>query len=218
MKVTVACRSSPLSKAQIKEVEEELSLFFPSLQFVPTFLLSRGDLDLTSSLRNLEKTDFFTKEIDALQLAGGCRISIHSAKDLPEPLTRGLAIAALTKGVDPTDVIVLREGDTIESLPQNAKIGTSSVRREENVLNLRSDLQCTDVRGNILARLKLLDQGFVDGLVMAEAALIRLNLTQRNRIQLPGISAPLQGKLAVVVLENDAEMLQLFTCIDGRKS
>ena len=172
--------------------------------------------DLKTSLRTLEKTDFFTKEIDALQLSGHCRISIHSAKDLPEPLPKGLVLAALTKGMDPSDVIVLRDQETVQSLLFRAKIGTSSARREQNIKSLRSDLQCVDIRGDILTRLALLDQGHVDGVVMAEAALIRLKLTQRNRILLPGEKAPLQGQLAVLALENDEEMQTLFSSIDIR--
>ena len=118
-----------------------------------------GDKDQKTSLRTLEKTDFFTKEIDELQLAGGCRISIHSAKDLPDPLPKGLTMVALTQGVDPSDSLVLRENETIESLPHGAKMGTSSARREKNIRDLRSDFICVDVRGNIQARLALLDQG-----------------------------------------------------------
>lgn len=212
----VAARSSPLSRAQLEEVRQELKQFHPNIEFHPIWVETTGDKDLKTSLRTLEKTDFFTKEIDALQLSGLCRISIHSAKDLPEPLPKGLVLAALTKGVDPSDAIVLRDQETLQSLPYAAKIGTSSARREQNIKSLRSDLQCVDIRGTILTRLALLDQGYVDGVVMAEAALIRLKLTQRNRIPLLGERAPLQGQLAVLTLENDQEMQTLFRSIDTR--
>lgn len=216
--IVVGARGSPLSIAQCHEVLEELKQFHPHIAFHPIWVETTGDKDLRTSLRALEKTDFFTKEIDALQLSGGCRISIHSAKDLPEPLPRGLALAALTKGVDPSDSLLLRDGESLENLPLRAKIGTSSVRREKNIVSLRSDFVCVDIRGNIQTRLSLLDQGLVDGLIIAEAALIRLKLTHRNRIPLPGEGAALQGQLAVIAREDDEEMRALFRCIDVRRS
>jgi hydroxymethylbilane synthase len=215
-KISVAARSSALSKAQVEEVYREISQHHPAVQFHPFFIETTGDRDLTTSLRTLDKTDFFTKEIDAFQLAGGCRISIHSAKDLPEPLTLGLHIAALTQGVDASDALVLRQGESIQDLPLAARIGTSSFRREQNIQALRSDLCCVDIRGSIEQRLSLLDTGRIDGLVVAEAALIRLQLIYRNRIKLMGKTAPMQGRLAVLSCADDEEMKQLFSCIDDR--
>lgn len=215
--IKVGARGSLLSRAQLQEVLQELRVFHPEVEFDPVWIDTTGDRDLHTSLRTLEKTDFFTKEIDSLQLAGGCRISIHSAKDLPDPMPKGLTLIALTKGVDPSDSIVVRPFQTLESLPWGAKIGTSSVRREKNIAELRSDFQCVDIRGNIQRRLSLLDDGAVDGVVMAEAALIRLNLTHRTRFPLQGERAPLQGQLAVVGIEGDVEMQKLFQCIDVRQ-
>lgn len=214
--IKVGARGSPLSRAQMDEVLEELRQFDAGIVFEPVWVETTGDKDLKTSLRTLEKTNFFTKEIDDLQKSGGCRISIHSAKDLPDPLAEGLILVALTKGVDPSDVIVLRQGETLEGLSLNAKLGTSSARREQNIRDLRSDFVCVDIRGNIQRRLALLDEGVVDGIVMAEAALIRLKLTHRTRVPLPGERAELQGQLAVLALEGDEEMAQLFQCIDVR--
>ncbi|MBS0650037.1 MAG: hydroxymethylbilane synthase [Verrucomicrobia bacterium] len=208
----VGGRQSRLSRAQVFEVLSEIQAFHPHVEFEPVWLETTGDRDLATSLRNLEKTDFFTKEIDQKQVQGEFRISIHSAKDLPEPLASGLQIVALTKGVDSSDVIVLRK----DHLPFGAKIGTSSVRREQNIKDLRSDLVCADIRGTIDSRLEQLDAGDYDGIVMAEAALIRLGLADRKRITLPGECAPLQGQLAVIARANDEEMAQLFSCIDTR--
>ncbi len=214
--LSVGARNSALSKRQVEEVYAEMRQHHPTIQFRHFFIETTGDRDLTTSLRTMDKTDFFTKEIDAFQLAEGCRISIHSAKDLPEPLTPGLNIVALTRGIDASDALVLREGETIENLSFAARIGTSSFRREKAIHALRSDLCCIEIRGSIERRLFLLDSGVVDGLVIAEAALIRLQLTQRNRIKLSGETAPLQGKLAVLARVDDEEMKQLFSCIDAR--
>lgn len=212
-RITVAARASALSRAQVEEVLVELRKKHPWVEFRPLFLETTGDRDLTTSLRDLDKTDFFTKEIDTLQLAGGCRISVHSAKDLPEPLAPGLCIVALTKGLAPFDALVLPAYVTLDSLAVGARIGTSSPRREKAIASLRSDLRPVDVRGSIERRLALLDAGAIDGLIVAEAALLRLKLTQRNRIPLAGETAPLQGKLAVLARIGDEEMKQLFSCI-----
>lgn len=203
--ITVGARSSNLSKAQVQEVQEEIRHFFPEIVFHPLYLKTFGDKDQKTSLRSLDKTDFFTREIDQMLLKGECRIAIHSAKDLPEPLAKGLTLAALTKGIDPSDSLVLREG-----VGKGATIATSSLRREVSVQKLIPDAQFVDIRGTIEERLQKLLNKEVDGVVVAEAALIRLKLTCLNRIRLPGVAAPLQGRLAIVVRERDQEMLEIF--------
>lgn len=214
--ILVGARPSPLSVAQFKEVEAALKKFHPNitLQMVPIDTV--GDRDMSTSLRTLDKTDFFTKDIDQALLQGACRIAIHSAKDLPEPLHDKLEIIALTEGVDSSDSLVLRAGETLDSLPKGAVIATSSERREEAVRALRSDLTFRDVRGTIHQRLRLLETGEADGIVVAEAALIRLDLLHLNRVKVPGSTTPLQGRLAIVSLKHDAEMASLFTCLDAR--
>lgn len=212
--IVVGARSSPLSIAQLEEVKRELKRFHPEISFVPFLVKTTGDHDKKSSLRMIGKTDFFTKEIDALLLEGKCRIAIHAAKDLPEPLPQGIACVAWTQGVDPSDVLIMRPGVTFETLPQGSCIATSSLRREENVRALRSDLTFVDIRGTIGERLAKLDSGEVDGVVMAEAALIRLGLTDRNRVQIPGGVAPLQGRLAILARSDDSEMKTLFHPLD----
>ncbi len=216
IQLSVGARSSALSRAQTQEVLLELHRFHPEVIFEPIWVETTGDVDLKTSLRLLDKTDFFTREIDSLLLLNRCRIGIHSAKDLPDPLPLGLMMVALTQGVDPSDSLVFRQGENLTSLNVGAKVGTSSVRREQNVHALRSDLICVDIRGTILTRLSQLDEGVVDALIVAEAALIRLGLTDRSRMTLPGASAPLQGQLAVLAREGDEEMMQLFACLDCR--
>lgn len=216
MLIKTASRGSPLATVQIDEVLQELNRFYPAIQFSCTLIETTGDRDQKTSLRSLGKTDFFTKEIDDLLLAGSCRIGIHSAKDLPDPMTPGLSIAALTKGIDPSDSIVLHPGKNLENLPPTPLIATSSARREEAVRELIPHARFTDIRGTIGQRLKALDEG-IDGVVIAEAALIRLGLTCLNRLKLPGETVPFQGQLAVVVRSDDQEMITLFSCIDSRK-
>ena len=206
----VAARRSPLSQVQTREVEQELQQYHPHIHFEPVYQVSHGDQDRTTSLRSLGKTDFFTREIDALVLSGDCDIAIHSAKDLPDPLPEGLSLVCLTRGLDSSDSLVFRAAESLNSLRSGACIATSSTRREEAVRQLRSDLIFRDIRGTIEERLAVVDQGEADGVVIAEAALIRLGLTHRSRIRLPGSTTPLQGQLAVVAKQESLKVKELF--------
>lgn len=208
--IRIGARDSPLSKVQVQEVHEELKQFFPEIIFRPIFVKTLGDKDKKTSLRLLEKTDFFTREIDQLLLKGECRAAIHAAKDLPDPLPDGLILAAITKGIDPADSLVIHEGETLSTLPACALIGTSSIRREEMVRHWLPGCRFVDLRGTIEERLERLARQEIDGLVVAEAALIRLGLTGLNRFRLEGETAPLQGKLAVVIKDGDYEMIEVF--------
>lgn len=200
--VRVASRESPLARAQVAEVLGAFESVLGPLEWEISYLSTVGDLDRKTSLRDLDKTDFFTRELDALLLSGDCDLCIHSAKDLPDPLPRGLAIAALTRGVDPRDALVLRPGETLEELPCGARIATSSLRREEVVRSLRGGLAFVDLRGKIHERLEKLASGEADGVVVAMAALIRLKLTHLNILPLPGETTPFQGRLALVCRES----------------
>ena len=208
--IPTGARSSPLSRKQVEEVAREIQLYHPHVRLIPQWLETTGDKDKKTPLKEVHQSDFFTKEIDELQIRRNFRISIHSAKDLPKPLREELMIVAITQGVDPRDVLVLPEGMSIEDLPYNALIGTSSIRREKALQQLRGDLIAIDIRGTIQERLALLERGKVHALLMAEAALIRLNLTHINRVFLPIEPEPLQGRLAIIARKDDWEMKELF--------
>lgn len=210
MTILVGARSSPLSRAQFEEVRNALQC---GSSLEPVWVQTTGDIDKQTSLRALDKTNFFTKELDEMLLQGKIRISIHSAKDLPDPIPKGLSLIALTKGVDPRDSLVFRPH---ENLAMIRTIATSSERREEVVRSLRSGLRFVDLRGTIGERLALLEKRVVDGVVVAEAALIRLGLTHLNRLILPGETAPMQGRLAILSQEGDEEMSRIFKPLDAR--
>ena len=209
--ITAGARDSLLSKVQVEEVLKEIKEHYPEIEFSTFFLKTKGDKDQETSLLHLEKSNFFTKELDELLLQGKCQITIHSAKDLPNPLPEGLAVVAYTKGIDPSDVLVVKEG--ANSLSKNAKIGTSSLRRIENLRKSYKDVTCVDIRGTIDKRLELLQKGEVDALVIAKAALIRLKLHVRE-LPLLGEPCPMQGKLAILARKGDLSMQELFSKID----
>ena len=214
--LVVGARPSPLSLAQVRELSEALQQYHPHVCFDIHYMSTVGDRNQNTSLRTLDRTDFFTRDIDAWVLEGQERLGIHSAKDLPKSLAAGLTLFCLTKGVDPSDSLVLRPNETLSSLPVGARIATSSIRREEAVGQLRQGFCFSDLRGTIEQRLIKLETGEADGIVVAEAALIRLGLTHLNRIRLPGPIAEGQGQLAVVGREEDQEIKNLFASLDVR--
>ncbi len=183
----IGARSSPLSRAQVEEFKLEFGI-----ECEVVWVKTTGDIDKVTSLRTLDKTDFFTRELDQMLLRGEIDAAVHSAKDLPDPLPRGLWVAALSKGVNSRDSLVIKREPV-------RLVATSSVRREESVRQLYPDCQFVDLRGTIQERL----EKDVDGVVVAEASLIRLNLTHLNRVFLPGETTPGQGKLAIVCRVNE---------------
>lgn len=217
MIVTVGARTSRLSRIQVAEVYGLLTKFCPHIDFHPTFVSSPGDRDQKTALGPMDKTDFFTRDVDRLLLSGAVRIAVHSAKDLPEPLPHGLKIVAITEGVSCHDALVFPTGETYATLPENAVIGVSSPRRVEMIHQIAPDAICKEIRGTIERRIEQLENGNFDAVVIAEAALIRLGIRHLYRLRLPGKAAPLQGQLAILAQDGDREMAQIFHAIDSRR-
>lgn len=170
-------------------------------------ITTAGDRLPDASLARIGGKGVFTKEIEEALLAGRVDIAVHSLKDLPTENPPGLVIAALLPREDPRDVLVSRSGARLAELPSGARVGTSSLRRRSQVLARRPDLQVEDLRGNVPTRLKKVDEGHLDAVIVAAAGLIRLGLAGRitetldEEIMLP---APGQGILAVQTRASDA--------------
>lgn len=211
LKLKVGTRGSPLAHAQVHEI---ITQFKDQLiDFEKVLIRTTGDLDQQTCLKTEEKTNFFTKQIDDAVLNHVIDIAIHSAKDLPETLPEGLEIFAITRGVDSSDALVLKY--PLKKL-RNPIFGTSSLRREEVLKQLFPSCKTQSIRGAIHQRLELLDH--LDGVVIAEAALIRLKLTYLYRVTLPGPSACLQGKLAIVGRKEDHHLKHLFAFLNDQTS
>ena len=207
---TVAARTSPLSRAQVDEVERELRRAYGTYALQRLFVTSHGDLDRTRSLRDLPPSDFFTREVDWLVQEGLADFSVHSAKDLPPEPMEGMCVVGLTQGLDSRDAIVLRQG--LDHLQPGAVIGTSSARRDQAVRQLQPEIIIKDLRGTIEKRLARL-QIDCDGVVIAECALQRLGLGHLPRLFLPGPSARGQGQLALCALETRDDVRELLAPI-----
>ena len=208
-------RPSPLAIKQLEEVEALL----PSVGFERVAIRTKGDADKRTPLSEIEGTDFFTREIEDALLSGKIDVAVHSAKDLEEEMPEGIAIAAMTRSISPYESLVSSGRDTLKTLPSGSVIGTSSAKRKEAVLKYRSDLVVRDIRGNIEERLRQLDEGLFDAVIVAHAALIRLGYEYRIAQVIPTDIIephPLQGRITVQVRKERKDLIKIFRSIDER--
>lgn len=201
-KLRVGTRGSRLALAQTNEVVGWLGGWDAS---VITFNTT-GDRDKETPIDRVEGTDFFTDRIEKALLEGKIDLAVHSAKDVPDAVPEGLMIAAVTRSIDPDDVLVSRDKLKLAQLPAGVKVGTSSRRRKEQLLKLRPDLEVVNLRGNIDERLARLDAGEYNAIVVAAAGLIRLGLEKRINERLSFETVKGQGSLALEIRENDVEL------------
>jgi len=209
----VGTRTSPLALRQVEEVLGALKRFYPSIKVEIKGIDTYGDKDKDTPISKIEGSNFFTKEIDEALLQGEIDIAIHSAKDLPENLTPGLFTVAITRSIDPFDVLVAKKNLRLSELKVGARVGTSSLRRKAQLESYRKDFQIIDIRGNIGERLRLLDETELDGIVVAAAGLIRLGLEKRITQRIPFDILrphPLQGRLAVIARRDDEDIIYLY--------
>jgi len=212
--VKIASRPSALALVQVDEIIQDLKAHGKVFDHQIVKIETAGDKDKITPLTN-SSDNFFTDAIDAALLDGRADIAIHSAKDLPQHLPKGLKIFALTKGMDDKDAWVSRMH--WKDLPPNASVGTSSILRQKQILHMRPDVTIVNIRGTIHERLQLVKESKVDGIIVAACALKRLNLETEIKDIFPWEGMPLQGQLAVVGRHNDHELENLFSGIDVRR-
>lgn len=204
MQVRIGSRPSPLALRQAREAAVLLQKIYPGAVFKIVRILTAGDKDKLTPLSEVEGGDFFTREIDQALLKGEIDFGIHSSKDLPQVLPKGLSVALETSSLSPYDALVSKGDLKFKELPPGYRIGVSSQRRKEQIRDLRGDLVIVDVRGNIEERLGMLDTGSIDALIIAHAALLRLGLEYRIAEVLPleiFPTHPKQGSLSLVARE-----------------
>lgn len=213
--IRAGSRASRLAKVQVKEIFALLARAGWKVDYEAVTFDTSGDKDRTTSLTTNPADDFFTDTLDEALLKGEIDIAIHSAKDLPKLLAKGLDIIALTESIDDTDAFIGRA--KFSDLPAGAKIGTSSLVRQQGVRELRPDLAAVDIRGNIEDRIRQFKEGKFDAIIVAACALKRLGLEKEITEILPWEAAPLQGQLAVVAHSMNYELKRLFAKIDVRR-
>ena len=174
------------------------------------------------ALWKLEGTGFFTSQIETALLKGEADFAVHSFKDLPTVETNGLKIAALCRREYIEDVLVAaRSHKTIQDLPVGARIGTSSLRRRAQIKHIRQDLETATIRGSVESRIKKVDSGEVDAVILARAGLERLGLGDRiSGIFEPTefLPAPGQGTLAIQTRSDDEETIQVISALNNESS
>ena len=206
-KITVGSRESPLAKAQVKVFLDVLSNKFgvSALKFIKSkFLKTSGDIFLNKNISEIGNKGLFTKEIDEAQLRSEIDIAVHSLKDLPAVLPKGLFIGGVLKRERPNDVIFSLKKYDIKKSSKKIILGTSSIRRKIQLMHLNKNLDVLEIRGNVGTRIKKVIDGIFDGVILAEAGLRRLNITEnyksidiRNIIPAVG-----QGVIALVIKKN----------------
>jgi len=222
--IKIGARPSKLSLKQVEEVIEKLrNLTKVSYTFEIKTYKTTGDIDKETSISEIEGSDFFTDTIEKALLNNEIDVAVHSAKDLPDVIPKGLKIVAITKSLNPFDALVVREElkkfGRLDKLPKGAVVGASSIRRKEALRKYRDDLIIKDIRGNIDERLEKLDKGEYDGIIVAACALIRLRLENRISQIIPFNIVqphPLQGCLAIEAREDDYEIEQIFSKLNSR--
>lgn len=217
--VRVGTRKSPLALWQTRWVIARLAEVWPQIQFEEVPMVTQGDLLLDRPLDQAGGRGLFVAEMEEALLEGAIDLAIHSMKDLPIDLALGLTLGPVPPRADPRDLLVSRHGwQSLDQVPEGARVGTSSPRRKAQLLAQRPDLQIFPVRGNLGTRLRKLDEGQVDGLVLAAAGLARLGY------QVPGfpldppgfLPAVGQGALGVELRADDTWLLERLAPIGDR--
>ena len=206
--IIIGTRGSKLALWQADYIEQRLREEYPGLSVTQKRVTTKGDRILDVPLAKIGGKGLFTKELEEEMLSGGIDLAVHSLKDMPAKVPDGLVIAAVTKRLDPGDALVSNRFSSFEELPKGARVGTSSLRRRAQLLCARPDLEMLDLRGNVNTRLRKLDEGEYDAIVLAVAGLKRLGFADRIRQVLPRemvLPAVGQGALAIETREDDRE-------------
>ena len=208
-KLTIGTRGSTLALTQANWVKDQLLQHYPQCQITVLPIKTTGDRMSTLPISKMGGKGVFIKEIERALLDGEVDCAVHSMKDLPMEFPRGLLLTAITPREDPSDVFVSQTYSGLETLPAKATVATGSLRRKVQLLHYRSDLEIKEIRGNVDTRLAKLESGFAEGLILAAAALKRLNQTSsisqhlHYDICLPAAG---QGALGIEVREKDISL------------
>lgn len=215
--IRTGTRESALALEQTGWVIDRLGELHPGLRFEVIGIKTQGDAILDVSLSKIGGKGLFVKEIEQALLDGRIDLAVHSMKDLPAAIPAGLVIAAVTRRVDPRDVLISPSGLGLDRLPPGARVGTSSLRRAAQLLHHRPDLDIVSLRGNIGTRLRKLDELDLDAVVLAAAGLERMGWSNlMTEVLGPEICLPAagQGALGIEVRAGDRATTALVAALD----
>ena len=211
----IGTRASKLARWQSDWVASQLVARGHAIEIVE--IPTTGDLQQSGPIASLGSTGVFTKVIQQALIDGRVDVAVHSLKDLPTAPIAGLALAAIPEREGVRDALVSPLADSIDALPDGARVGTGSHRRRAQLLNLRPDLRVLDLRGNVDTRLRKLDEGQYDAILLAEAGLRRLGLAERITQAIPEsqmLPAPGQGALGIECRVGDEAVLTALVALD----
>ena len=209
-RLILGTRGSALAWAQSSAFAADLEACHPGLKVELKKIVTSGDRIQDRFLSEVGGKGLFVKEIEESLLRGEVDLAVHSLKDVPAELATGLTIAIYPRRLDFEDVLISSERRRLEDLPLRAKVGTSSLRRRLQMARIRPDLQFEMLRGNIDTRLRKLEEGLFDAIVLAKAGMRRLGVDLSKAVDLPIVAAPGQGTLAIETREDDARVQQLL--------
>lgn len=217
----IGSRGSQLALWQAGHIKSLLENRYAGLTVTITKIKTTGDKITDVPLAMVGGKGLFVKEIEDALFRNDIDIAVHSMKDVPTDLPDGLCMPAITEREDPRDVLISRDGVSFIHLPAGAHIGTSSLRRISQLLNQRPDLKISPLRGNLDTRLKKLDSGAFDAIILAAAGIIRLGWGDKITEFLPvNLSIPAigQGALCIECREGDRDVLDMIDWLDHRES
>jgi hydroxymethylbilane synthase len=220
--IRIGSRKSQLALVQTHWVRDELQKQFPDLTFEVTTMDTQGDKVLDVSLSKIGDKGLFTQELEDGMLQGDIDFAVHSLKDLPTRLPEGLMLGCITQREDPADALVVHEkhqDKQLDTLPAGAVIGTSSLRRLAQLRHHFPQLTFKDIRGNLNTRLRKLDEGQYDAIILAVAGLERLGMGDRIHQVIPAeisLHAVGQGALGIECRTEDPEILDLIKTLEDR--
>jgi hydroxymethylbilane synthase len=215
--LTIGTRGSALALRQVELVTAAIRSGDPSAQVETSIIQTEGDRRAEVSLEEIGGQGVFVKDIEARLLRGEIDIAVHSLKDMPAEQPDGLTVAAVLPRTDARDALAARDGLALAGLPPGARIGSDSPRRAIQVLAMRPDVEVASIRGNVDTRLRKVEAGEYDAVILAVAGLERLGLLDRAsqvftvREMLPAVG---QGVLAVQCRAGDAELVEYLAALD----
>jgi hydroxymethylbilane synthase len=221
MVLKIGTRGSKLALAQSQWIKEKLEARNPDLAVELVTIKTTGDKILDSPLSKIGGKALFVKEIEEALLKKAVDLAIHSMKDVPAELPEGLVLSASPEREDPRDAFVSIKYQTLEDLPHGAKVGTSSLRRAAQLLAMRPDLKLVPLRGNVDTRLRKLEEGEVQAIILATAGLRRLGLESRITQVIPSeqvLPAIGQGALGLEVRSDDEKTINLLEFLNHEET
>lgn len=215
MRVVIATRRSPLALCQSEWVAAALRAARPGLETELLEMSTRGDELLDRRLAPLGGKGLFIKALEEALASGRAHLAVHSLKDVPAQLSPGFALASIPERADPRDVLVSRHGPGLDDLPDGARVGTASLRRQAQLLAARRDLRVETVRGSVQTRLSKVDEGTVDAVVLAAAGLGRLGLERGTPLPVDVmLPASGQGALGIEIRADDEDLATVVAHIE----